>query len=487
MKNISAHAPAVKLSRQGNPLPLYAQLKDHLQQRVNKGEFFPGSRFPSEFEIKTQYGVSRITVVRAVKELVKERVLKRHQGQGTFVVHAPAFEPHPFVRSLGVQPKAPNKVRVALFENMPAQQKVWTRLINLFNRTHPELCLDIEWLPTVVNTLELYKEFIHTRRLDVVQLTYPLARQLQAEGYLAQLPGDLAGSLRGKAYHTSLQGSDAGRLLSWVVPLHFSIWGVIWNEKLVGGKGDMIPSCLSQPELIQWMVKTGKRLPAGCHLLNHACKLPLCKGVPVRSPTPRILQRYFQESFNDLALLREMKDKLLWMESYPYEAGRRFLEGSMAFYADNLQDVISYIHLAKFPWRAAVIVPEENYDLPTGWSCVGIPAECRQPELAHAVVRFLATPSAQDEFVIGHINVAFCRASNRHLLDVLRGVDEAGLAASVKGTFLLNENSFPQWDFWIARDLRPLFEDVVHGKRSVQEAVESALMLTQNKKMGGQL
>ena len=44
-----------------------------------------GQRLPSEAELCADYDVSRITVRRAVDELVEEGVLERRQGKGTFV------------------------------------------------------------------------------------------------------------------------------------------------------------------------------------------------------------------------------------------------------------------------------------------------------------------------------------------------------------------------------------------------------------------
>lgn len=48
-------------------------------------EAAPGDRLPSEAELCERFGVSRITVRRAVDELVNEGMLVRRQGVGTFV------------------------------------------------------------------------------------------------------------------------------------------------------------------------------------------------------------------------------------------------------------------------------------------------------------------------------------------------------------------------------------------------------------------
>lgn len=69
--------------------PLYAQLVAELKAKMQDGTYAVGERIPSEAELDEQYGVSRITVRRAIKELVAEGLLTKKQGKGTFV-NAPA-------------------------------------------------------------------------------------------------------------------------------------------------------------------------------------------------------------------------------------------------------------------------------------------------------------------------------------------------------------------------------------------------------------
>ncbi|MCX7938213.1 MAG: GntR family transcriptional regulator [Thermoflexales bacterium] len=74
-------------------MPLYHQLKELLQQRIDAGEWRAGMRLPSERELCEQFGISRITVRQALAELEREGRLLRDQGRGTFVAQ-PRFEQH---------------------------------------------------------------------------------------------------------------------------------------------------------------------------------------------------------------------------------------------------------------------------------------------------------------------------------------------------------------------------------------------------------
>ena len=68
-----------------SPLPLYEQLKQVIREQIFSGELEPGTTLPSEHELGRHYGVSRITVKRALDELAQAGLLRRIQGKGTIV------------------------------------------------------------------------------------------------------------------------------------------------------------------------------------------------------------------------------------------------------------------------------------------------------------------------------------------------------------------------------------------------------------------
>lgn len=67
------------------PLPLYYQVKEILLEKIRNEYFKVGDLIPSETELQNTYKVSRITVRRAIQELVQEGYLSTQQGKGTFV------------------------------------------------------------------------------------------------------------------------------------------------------------------------------------------------------------------------------------------------------------------------------------------------------------------------------------------------------------------------------------------------------------------
>lgn len=79
-----------KVAADHDDVPLYQQLKDHVLYSIRSGRLRPRDRVPSETELVRQFGVSRMTANRALRELARDGYVVRQTGVGTFVadVHA---------------------------------------------------------------------------------------------------------------------------------------------------------------------------------------------------------------------------------------------------------------------------------------------------------------------------------------------------------------------------------------------------------------
>jgi GntR family transcriptional regulator len=65
--------------------PLYARIQEHIAELILSGKLAPDSKIQSEREFSDDLGVSRMTVRRAITELVNEGLLERKHGSGTYV------------------------------------------------------------------------------------------------------------------------------------------------------------------------------------------------------------------------------------------------------------------------------------------------------------------------------------------------------------------------------------------------------------------
>jgi GntR family transcriptional regulator len=69
-------------------IPLYEQLCRQLRQAIQEGRLDPSEPLAPEPELAAWLGVSRFTLRQALGQLVREGLLRRQRGRGTFVVEA---------------------------------------------------------------------------------------------------------------------------------------------------------------------------------------------------------------------------------------------------------------------------------------------------------------------------------------------------------------------------------------------------------------
>jgi GntR family transcriptional regulator len=75
-----------------SPVPLHAQIREILRRRILDGSYAPHSRMPSESQMISAFGVSRITIRQALGDLQKEGLIFKVMGKGSFVAKPKAFQ-----------------------------------------------------------------------------------------------------------------------------------------------------------------------------------------------------------------------------------------------------------------------------------------------------------------------------------------------------------------------------------------------------------
>lgn len=111
-------------------LPLYVQVEHALAARLEDG-LHPGDRVPTEDELIREFGVSRITVRRAVQNLATRGLVVTKPGRGTFVaaprIRQPLTELSGFVEDMEAHGLAAT-ARVVTVRDMSAPGEVRTAL-----------------------------------------------------------------------------------------------------------------------------------------------------------------------------------------------------------------------------------------------------------------------------------------------------------------------------------------------------------------------
>ncbi len=113
----------ITMLKQG-PTPLYFQIKSILEAKILSQEFKENERLPSEAELSQQFNVSRITIQRALADLLKAGLIYRDRGKGTFVTQGarlmnPALKGS--IQDLILAGKR-NRIKVLSFSEAPVPQ-----------------------------------------------------------------------------------------------------------------------------------------------------------------------------------------------------------------------------------------------------------------------------------------------------------------------------------------------------------------------------
>ena len=148
-------------SPQQSPLPLYVQIRDSLRRQILDGSYSVHERLPSENEMMNTFGVSRITIRQALRDLHNEGLVFSAQGKGTFVskpkavqnvqrlegfgeaMAAQGYEASARVLSIQ-QMKAPKAV-VAALDLQPGEDVVEVKRVRYLNRS--PVCIDHSYFP----------------------------------------------------------------------------------------------------------------------------------------------------------------------------------------------------------------------------------------------------------------------------------------------------------------------------------------------------
>jgi GntR family transcriptional regulator len=142
-------------------VPLYYQIQQNLCEQIRSGQLKPGQLMPSEQEIASQLGVSRMTARQALKSLCNRGLAFSQRGKGTFVSRMKlemnfrqllSFSEE--MRDRGSQPRS----RVLAFERIhaegdvaealhlnPSEEVVFLRRVRMADRA--PLCIEATHLP----------------------------------------------------------------------------------------------------------------------------------------------------------------------------------------------------------------------------------------------------------------------------------------------------------------------------------------------------
>jgi len=157
-------------------LPRYIQIREYINEKISNNVWSVGSKIPTEIALTQQFGVSRMTVNKAIRDLVTAGLLKRTARLGTFVCQEKIESPLIDIRNIA------DEIRL---RGKQYSSKVLTLLtLNADHQTAIRLGVPID-------TPVYFSEIIHLEDDSPLQLEVRWVNPEYAPGYIKQ---DFTGS-----------------------------------------------------------------------------------------------------------------------------------------------------------------------------------------------------------------------------------------------------------------------------------------------------
>lgn len=224
-----------------SPHPLYRQLAGHLLAMIDTGALKPGQRLPSEQQLMTQYGVSRITVRQATALLTRSGKLEAQRGKGTFVAGRVVRHDldalqgfYQALRSQGIEPQTKliewSTEAGALDGDLPHGVQLPVRLRRLYSIEGKPFAVVTGYLPKAAAVLgkaraarltvyEILQQFMGTA-IDHAQVTIRCERAPRDIGELLGLPRS-AMVLRMERQSFERNGTPCEFMRIHILPQHY--------------------------------------------------------------------------------------------------------------------------------------------------------------------------------------------------------------------------------------------------------------------------
>ncbi len=152
-------------------MPIYLQLREIIRNKIEEGEYLPGTAIPSENKLAETFGINRLTIRNAVDALVNEGLLRRVQGKGVFVIgkkNELSIEDHAgFVGS-----SFENDTRITIKELQKFEREAGNKYANLFGLEVEDEIYYIRQMHSINNVETSIEEFFIPKNilpsLDVI-------------------------------------------------------------------------------------------------------------------------------------------------------------------------------------------------------------------------------------------------------------------------------------------------------------------------------
>ena len=144
-------------------IPLYSRVATIIQHKIVSGQYAPGERIPTEDELVSQFGVSKITIRNALSLLETESLIVRIRGKGTFVAdHIPEIRQsvhtnlNEMIHGLANSQTKPLEIKTVKL----SRSRIPKDIGSFFNKTNDDEIARIRRLVSRDNVIYFYENYM---------------------------------------------------------------------------------------------------------------------------------------------------------------------------------------------------------------------------------------------------------------------------------------------------------------------------------------
>ncbi|MDT2674598.1 GntR family transcriptional regulator, LSA1692 subfamily [Enterococcus dongliensis] len=70
----------------------FDQVSAEIEKRIHEGIYVSAQKLPSEYDLAKEFDCSRLTIRKAIDDLIKKNILVKHRGKGSYVMTQPKIQ-----------------------------------------------------------------------------------------------------------------------------------------------------------------------------------------------------------------------------------------------------------------------------------------------------------------------------------------------------------------------------------------------------------
>ncbi|QPS71981.1 GntR family transcriptional regulator, LSA1692 subfamily [Lactococcus garvieae] len=70
----------------------FRAVSQEIEKRIDKGVYVSAQKLPSEYDLALEFGVSRLTVRKAMEDLINKQIVIKKKGKGAYVIEQPKIQ-----------------------------------------------------------------------------------------------------------------------------------------------------------------------------------------------------------------------------------------------------------------------------------------------------------------------------------------------------------------------------------------------------------